>query len=218
MRKAALFERVFFKQLLYSGKQAILHCKLDGTDKQTTTFHCENAVVIASSDFFPQSSCFSAPTLLIPASKDQPMIDCMLIDGNNLVAFQLTIKNPACNVPQLTPKPNVYSAIYNGDKWNDLCKRINYQSAGSNFTEEAFWRLLGVKTKVSIDENKHIIIQNNSFSDPLIFNYFIVTPAQLLSNDAYSNLAKNYPWVRVIYRESLETIFSTEFVDAFYLK
>jgi len=210
------FERLLLSVLLLKGSITVKTTNLDNKDPYFIDLTFSKAVSVSKS--LPDEKVVD-PVIFIQENKDFPISDFILIKEDRVIILQLTVGSVSNKIPN---KRNSYTAIYNPAKLQNLINsqklsipRQNEAIAGQiNFADSLLSLTCQQSGPVIVDPKTKLLIDQNSRL-PVNFHYIIITTESWSKkpNNAMVNKAKEFPWIRVIYRENLGEIFSSDVID-----
>jgi len=209
------FERLLLSVLYLSGTKTVKTTTLDFKNEQLITLSVSKGILVNKS--LPTEP-FVEPVVLIQEDKDFPISDIIFITQDTVIILQLTVGSVGKKIPF---DGKVYSAIYNPQKLQSLVRslhlsiprqqevlegKINYVDSLMSLTIQPFG-------KINLDPQVQQFIDTKT-GKAVKFYYIIVTTQSYskIPKNTMATVEKQFPWVRVIYREHLDEFFNTDII------
>jgi hypothetical protein len=208
------FEKLIFAKLIKNGGTQVKTVRADGTDPKSYLLAVDDVAVLKKGCFIPLTMP-SIPTLYIPEDRSQPLYDALILDPIKSCVFviQITLQSCAKKFPtKKSEKENIYNGIFSETKFtNTIASNSLFSSnLGGRFKTagHALLSLLGVNFEVCTPQ---LTDAGGTFANQLV--YIVISAQARPTNGNDKELAKEYPWVRVVSRTELDSIFPAAFVE-----
>jgi len=210
------FERLFLSALYLSGKKTVKTTTLDFSNEQFITLAFSKGILVNKS--LPTGP-FVEPVVLIQEDKDFPVSDIIFITQDTVIILQLTVGSVGKKIPY-DGKP--YSAIYNPQKLQNLVSSLHLSiprqqevlDGKINLVDSLMSLTLQPCGKINLDPQVQQFIDTKT-GIAVKFYYIIVTTQSFskIPKNTMATVERQFPWVRVIYREHLDEFFNTDIIS-----
>eukprot|EP01124_Arcella_intermedia_P025710 TRINITY_DN4659_c0_g1_i2.p1 TRINITY_DN4659_c0_g1~~TRINITY_DN4659_c0_g1_i2.p1 ORF type:complete len:774 (+),score=125.14 TRINITY_DN4659_c0_g1_i2:100-2322(+) len=202
------FERLVISVLLLNNQTILETTSIDNQQNEKLTIECSKAQVIFKE--IP-SGVVNEAILFIQQKKDFPISDAIIVSPDKVIVLQMTVGSIVHKVP--TPN-NSYSAIYDPHKLKTIvtAQKLEIPGHGDSLTfAESLMELTSNKSGPITRNENELVMKGNI---PLKNFYYVIVSCQTYVEDPhYTNLAKQFPWVRVVYRDKLLSFLSEQVVN-----
>ena len=118
-------------------------------------------------------------------------------------------------------KKRSYNALLEPQKWRDI-RPLHFSNCekGTNFAEALMYKLLpnisdkSVITVTAVDSELEVRIDGQATDIKLYYAIFCPTEFPDLTIAEWTQIASEFPWIRLVTKESLQQILSTEMIES----